>query len=300
MTFHTRVLLLTVNNINKLNTRFSQLQEKDKLPYLASRTGKNNRHRKRHTSQSLYPFCCQISLSRSPQNHGCFRVQPQSWALRAASHREKIWHCIKNLERLNMSFILIARSQFLIHSSLRKPALPIPPKEPFKISLLSMMGFTELFTSPQLPKVLAVHTTRTVVGSKLLLQGCQWRCQSTADVPADAGQHWHLPLQPSGGLKRPRATQGQTSWLLTSERPPPGDRQPGGVTLRGHLVLPFSSPWLLQPCLAALQFTARSQGFIFFFQATVTLIVIIQSSAIQFVLVPLIIIPKQKGQRFSD
>lgn len=106
MTFHTRVLLLTVNNINKLNTRFSQLQEKDKLPYLASRTGKNNRHRKRHTSQSLYPFCCQISLSRSPQNHGCFRVQPQSWALRAASHREKNMTLHKKFRKAKYEFYL--------------------------------------------------------------------------------------------------------------------------------------------------------------------------------------------------
>lgn len=55
------------------------------ITYLASSTGRNNRHRKRHTLQSLYPFCCQISLSRSPQNHGCFRVRLQSWALRPAA-----------------------------------------------------------------------------------------------------------------------------------------------------------------------------------------------------------------------
>lgn len=74
-----------------------------------------------------------------------------------------------------MSFILIAWSQFLIHSFLRKQALPIPPKEPFKISLLSMMGFTELFTRSQLPEILNIHMTRTVTDSNLLLQAYQ-RC----------------------------------------------------------------------------------------------------------------------------
>lgn len=58
MTFRTRVILHTVNNINKLSTWFKRLQEKDKLPYLTSYAGGSNRNRERHTSQSLYPFCC--------------------------------------------------------------------------------------------------------------------------------------------------------------------------------------------------------------------------------------------------
>lgn len=173
MTFCTRVVLHMGNNINKLNTLFSQLQEKDKLPHLTSCTGRSNRHRKRHTSQSLYPFCCWICLSGSPQNHRCFGVRLQGWALRAGSHREEIWHYVKNLKRLNMSLILVAWSQFLIYSFLRKQTLPIPPKEPFKISLLSVMGFTELFTRSQLPEILNIHMTRTVTASNLLLQAYQ-------------------------------------------------------------------------------------------------------------------------------
>lgn len=173
MTFRTRVVLHMVNNINKLNTLFSQLQEKDKLPHLTSCTSRSNRHRKRHTSQSLYPFCCWICLSGSPQNHRCFGVRLQGWALRAGSHREEIWHYVKNLKRLNMSLILVAWSQFLIYSFLRKQTLPIPPKEPFKISLLSVMGFTELFTRSQLPEILNIHMTRTVTASNLLLQAYQ-------------------------------------------------------------------------------------------------------------------------------
>lgn len=46
MTFHTRVVLHRVNSINKLNTQFSQLQDKDKLPYSTSCIGRSNRHRK--------------------------------------------------------------------------------------------------------------------------------------------------------------------------------------------------------------------------------------------------------------